>query len=135
MTATRIDLLYRDAANYKTASGVVFRGEPTPDLVARLTAALDGDSIVCEQVGLIHPARTDNLFAGRFPDEEDDHGWVELDPERIRAVTSAPTDDRTFAEFVAACEQAAADGWDPDISIDEAGGWTDPVVAARLRNG
>ena len=133
MSNTQVAYLYRDACNFKAYGGAVFTGPPDPALVARLLAARDDDQfLVPEQVGLEHPG---NSMGERFPDEEDDHGFVELEADDITEVTTAPTDGRTFAEFVDACEAAAETGWDPDLAISAAGGWTDPDIAARLRGG
>jgi hypothetical protein len=131
---TRVDLLYRDGCNY-AYSRVVFAGEPTPELVTRFLATRDnGDWIVTEQVGLTHPAlESDTFNNGRFPDEEDDHGYTEVEERDIEATDDAATDERTFAEFVEACERAQRDGWDPDIAIAAAGGWSDPELCAQLR--
>jgi hypothetical protein len=132
---TLINLLYRDGCNYKTGEDVIFAGAPTPELTARYEATLDGaDAIVAEQVGLENPARNDELFDRRFPDEEDDHGWVEAGD--IEPTDHDPTDPRTFEQFVIECETiAAGDGWDPMVCINAAGGWTDPEEAAAHRNG
>lgn len=135
-TNTQLTLLYRDACNYKTTGEVVFKGTPTPKLVARLMATLsEGEYLVPEQVGLTHPATQDPMFASRFPDEQDDHGFVEVATHDVVATHAPADDERTFAAFVDACEKAAAQGWDPMLAINAAGDWTDPELAARLRNG
>lgn len=109
---TRLDFLYRDAANYKTTSTVVVKGSPTPDLTARLHAALDeGTYFAPELVGLEHPARRDVVFMARFPDPDDDHPFVELDADGITATARPATDTRTLSELVAAFEAAHAAGW------------------------
>lgn len=132
MNHTRIDLMYRDGCNYKAYSYIVFTGAPDPVLVQRLTASLEGGrQLVPEQVGLSHPGGTE--FAPRFPDEEDDHGWTDV--MGAAAVDAEASDGRTFAAFVAACEKASAEGWDPMIAIEAHGGWTDPEAAAKLRGG
>lgn len=138
--STTVHLLYRDACNYKTVSSVVFAGDPTPELVDRFLAAreessFDSNCIVPEQVGLQHPAHDNPIFSLRFPDEEDDHGYVEIERDDIEETISKPTDDRTFEQFVIECEQANADGWDPDLAIAAAGGWQDEEKCARLRGG
>lgn len=133
--STTVHLLYRDACNYKTSESVVFNGDATPELVERLFAALDdGENIVPEQVGLEHPALKNDIFAGRWPDEEDDHGYSEILRDDVEPGGQV-TDDRTFEQFVEACEQAAAAGWDPMVSINANGGWQDPEHCARLRGG
>lgn len=106
MLNTRLNLMYRDASNYKSTGEVVFAGAPTPELVNRFYAACDDDagtgpSIICEQVAIEKPS-----FGGVY---EDDHPWVEvsLDP-----VGAAATDHRTFEEFVQEVEAAAVEGWD-----------------------
>lgn len=135
MTNTLLHLMYRDACNYKAWSSVVFEGPPTPELVARLMASLDeGEYIVAEQVGLVTPARENATFAGRYPDGEDDHGYTEIHESDIEA-TNESASAGPFAGFVERCEAAAADGWDTDLAIEAAGGWTDPDLAAALRNG
>ncbi len=127
---TKIALLYRDACNYKAYGSEVFAGDPTPMLVARLRAALeDGKRLVPEQVSLTHLGSTDGLMEARWPDEEDDHGYEDV--EEITATEAEPTDSRTFEEFVRDCEKVKT--WDPMVAIEEAGGWTDPEVAAKLR--
>lgn len=134
MSNTRVTLLYRDACNYKTANAIVFTGEPTPELVERFRIALDEQQfLVPGQVALEHPALSNDTFNnGRFPDEEDDHGWVEVGEDDVELTPDDPTDPRTFEEFVVACE-SVADGWDPMVTINACGGWTDPDLAAQLR--
>lgn len=128
---TIISFMYRDACNYKTYDTVAFDGPVTDEQVARFYAACEEDDwFVAEQVGLINPAREDGTFSSRFPDEEDDHGYVELvdvSPTRQRA-TGGP-----ISEFLTRFEAAAADGWNPAVAIEAAGGWTDPDLAAQLR--
>ena len=137
MSNTLLEMQYRDGCNFKARSDVIFSGEPTPELLTRYLATLDGfgdEALVPEQVGLENPARHDDIFSSRFPDEEDDHGWVEAFD--VEPTDRAPTDDRTFEAFVAECEAIAAGaGWDPMVGINAAGGWTDPETAARLRGG
>lgn len=105
---TKVFLQYRDASNYKTQPvPVIFAGDPTPELIARLIARLEdpgglnSGSLIAEQVGLEQPS-----FGGVY---EDDHCWteIEIDPEPC---TAQATDDRTFAEFVAEVE--AIEEWD-----------------------
>lgn len=133
---TTVHLLYRDACNYKTISRVVFHGEATPKLQARFFAALeDGECLVPEQVGLEHPALSNDIFSARWPDEEDDHGYIEIVGDDVIEPGGVATDERTFEQFVEACEAAAADGWDPMISINANGGWQDPEHCAALRGG
>lgn len=131
---TTVHLLYRDACNYKTSSTVVFEGDATPELIERFLEARDADFIVPEQVGLTHPALNNDIFVGRFPDKEDDHGFVEVERDDIEP-GGRVTDPRTFEQFVEECELAAAEGWDPDVAIAAAGWWKDPDHCARLRGG
>lgn len=136
--STLVPLMYRDACNYKTYTDVIFQGSPTPELLERLRAVATADGaddccIVAEQVGLENPARSDDTFGRRFPDEEDDHGYVEVLIDDVKAVTRLASDGRTFEQFVEECERVAAEGWDPMACITASGGWTDPELAARLR--
>lgn len=132
---TKVTFLYRDACNYKTASEAIFAGEPTDELRQRFFAALnDGEYLVPVQVGVDHPASGSYMDNGRFPDEEDDHGWVEVGERDVEPTEhEEPTDERTFERFVVACEAANEKGWDPMTTINAAGGWSDPDLAAQLR--
>jgi hypothetical protein len=101
---TVAELMYRDAANYKTYDRVVFAGAPSPELLTRATAQLGGpgsNAIICAQLDL-----EDVDFDGTY---EDDSPWVEV---TFRATPLEPDDERTFAEFVAALEAVE---WDPAV--------------------
>ncbi|HVT78419.1 MAG TPA: hypothetical protein VHD87_15385 [Acidimicrobiales bacterium] len=112
---TRVEVMYRDADNYKTRDVHVFAGPPAPDLLARLVGCLDNDGdayrLKPEMVGLRHPATVAPTFMVRFPDPDVDHDWSELDAHDVTPTPLAPSDARGFADFVAECERASEAGW------------------------
>ena len=118
---TMVPVIYRDACNYKLHASWVFTGPPTPELTERLRSALDdGLYLVAEQVGFEHLARGDDLFMLRFPDPEDDHGYLELEVDQVAPTAEEATDGRTFEQFVAACE-AVGGLWDPTLAVNATG--------------
>lgn len=108
---TRLDYLYRDAANYKTHGTHVFAGPPEAPLIDRLRAALfDREYLVASQVGI--PAVAPWMLGDATYDESVDHLLHEvLWPP---SPTSAdPTDPGiSFKEFVRQVEEASRSGWD-----------------------
>jgi hypothetical protein len=104
---TRFVYAYRDASNYKRIGSVVFQGPPFAGLIARLKKAFDGEEFfVAQQVGIPSVAFFDK---GEYPVNEDDHCFHQFI--EAEATHDAPTDTRTFLQFVQAVEKAAMDGW------------------------
>jgi hypothetical protein len=135
---TAVSLMYRDACNYKTTQSYIFEGAPKASLVEQLLASrdgYDGESILPTQVGLAHPAVFNDIFAGRWPDEEDDHMWVEFGADSIVPTDEEPTENVTFRAFVGRCVALSEQGWDETAALAEAGGWQDPEKCAALRGG
>lgn len=102
--------LYRDGGNYKRYGEVVFAGALESGLEARLRAALDeGDYFVPAQVDVPSVYLWDD--GSGYAVSEDDHCWHEVEgvSEREEGVTDRR--ERTFAQFVAEVEAAAASGW------------------------
>jgi hypothetical protein len=129
-TNTAVDVHYQDADGFWTRETVVFSGRPSWRLNRRLRKAMHaGRAVVAEQVGLVNPGRQHGFFAGDFPAEGYDHGWVELNA----AATSHPaTDVRSFEQFVADCQAAAREGWDEQVCIAAAGGWNPARAGYRV---
>lgn len=107
---TKLEYLYRDAANYKEYGEVVFAGEATEEQLRRLEAALiSGELLVADQVGLPDLApwlRGENVY-----DDELDHPFHEIiwPP---TATTQAPDQPAvTFEAFLRRVEARARAGW------------------------
>ena len=98
--------LYRDASNYKSWGEVVFAGEASEPLLARLQGSFEsGEFFIADQV------RVSELFFPTWPLESSDHCFHEFD--RLET-TDAPVDDqqlRSIDDFVAEVEAAARSGW------------------------
>jgi hypothetical protein len=76
---TKINLLYRDASNYKTALDVVVKGAITRQQIKQIKSNLDdGQFIIAHQVGLPTPSFN---FAGKdgWPNDDLDHVWTTLE--------------------------------------------------------
>lgn len=124
-----IPTLYRDASNYKATGRLLVEGVISSSHRARLSAALDDGTGYCpDQLGLPHTGESMKGFPG-----EDDHGWNEMDPNRIEAIDLDPEDPEALAkyvdrnggpmpieigtdaeEFVVLIESVAAAGWFPE---------------------
>lgn len=105
MKNTKLNYLYRDAANYKTWNAVVFQGEITEEQIETIMSCLDsGEYFIPEQVGL--PADR-----GGELDMEYDHCWFELDSSSFDTTEAPPTIDMTIEELVSAF-QKAKNKWD-----------------------
>ena len=74
---TRVNYLYRDAANYKQFGSVLLDGTLSEEDREIVGACLDSDgTFIPEQIGWPHPGKQ----MTSWPDE-DDHCWAELDVE------------------------------------------------------
>jgi hypothetical protein len=114
MPNTLIRYQYRDAANYKATSSVVFAGRPTDDELARLLANRDeGERFIPSQVGLQDLQLS---FNGRLQD--DDHVWHELQAEDVEATDEPPTDPRDIHQFAAEFTSAE---WDVSAAMLDIG--------------
>jgi hypothetical protein len=93
---TRIEYLYRDAANYKQFASVVLSGEITAEEIAHIAGCLDsGEYFIPAQVGLEELQRR----MPSFPDPDADHVWHELDVAGITLTEDPPTTDLDVHRF------------------------------------
>lgn len=98
MSCVRLDYGYRDAGNYKMAGSVRFAGEFDLADVLRFEAAIDPEGgFVPSAVGIAHLT-----FPGSPGRTEDDHPHHTI--HRVCTDPGEPDDERTFAQFVDACE-------------------------------
>lgn len=75
---TKLNLLYRDASNYKTYHAEVLSGAITVEQLAAISAKLDdGVFLIAEQVGLPTPSFIDVGNAG-WPKRQEDHVFTTL---------------------------------------------------------
>ncbi len=111
---TRVNYLYRDAANYKQWHSVVLAGELTDAQRALITGALDdGDYFIAEQVGL---PNLRERWRSHYDDI--DHVWHELTS--IDTVDDPPTVTETAATFAA---RFAGITWDEPAAIARLDAW------------
>jgi hypothetical protein len=122
---TQITYEYRDGANYRFHNTVIFAGEMTPELWARIRATLDEEvegGFIADQVGLPqvfgylggkHIDSEEHKDSGYEYDEENDHCWHRFadDSEAWELTEQPPTDGRTVQELVGVFEGAALKGW------------------------
>ena len=126
MENTRINLMYRDADNYKVHGQAVFAGKITQDQIKSVSEVLEyGSKIIARQVGLV--SLWESLVEdGKKLTEESDHVYTELSdfsyaenyiPDASKMWTDeAPTDGRHIDEF---CKQlAAVQMWDISAEWD-----------------
>lgn len=107
---TKVEYLYRDAANYKSHGAMVMEGVPDQDLAARLRSALfDRSYLVAAQVGI--PSLAPWMVEGTPPDEELDHSLHEVQWPPTETLDPVTEPAVTFEEFVTRVERAQADGW------------------------
>lgn len=103
---TRLEYLYRNAANYKQWGAVVFAGAPDEAISRRLVEALEsGEFFIAAQV------RVPERFFDDGLNPDDDRCWHEFST--LEPVDEEPTDEfgRTIETFVAECEAASRAGW------------------------
>lgn len=94
MPNTKIEFLYRDAANWKTWNSIVIPGGITQEQIDRVMACRDdGEYFIPERLGL--EANRWNSY-----DEELDHIWCQLYDHGIEATELAWTDDLSPEELV-----------------------------------
>jgi len=109
---TRIDYMYRDAANYKKRSSVVFKGKISRELLTILRENMSEEEyFIPSQVGLEDLQH----YMESFPDE-DDGVWHEL--EDISLTDKESTDPRTIEEFAAAVKGVV---WDVELASKNLG--------------
>jgi hypothetical protein len=75
---TKLDLMYRDASNYKASQSVVLAGEITAEQIAAIASKLDdGAFLIAHQVGLPTPS---DAFSGNdnYPNDDIDHVFTTL---------------------------------------------------------
>lgn len=102
---TRLNYLYRDAANFKTCNSVVLKGKMTDEMFAEMQACC-GDAkemFIPEQVGL-------DLIRD-WETTMDDHPYAEL--EDYELVPNEPTTDMTVEELLRRFQEAEGD-WRPE---------------------
>lgn len=98
---TKLNLLYRDASNYKASKEVVLAGEITAEQSAVLRSKLDGgEYFIAEQVGLPTPSFE---FRGKddWPNDDIDHVFTTLTDfsEGLPEVESMLTDEEPTEEM------------------------------------
>ena len=119
---TRIDYEYTDAGNYHFRNSIVFAGEMTDALWARIRNACEsGEFFIAHQVGLPEVfawlpgphIRDDEKRDGYAFDDEDDHCWHRFpdDPRAWELTTDKWEQVRSVEELLAAFEAAAKEGW------------------------
>ncbi|MEK9499614.1 hypothetical protein [Gaopeijia maritima] len=114
---TRVEYLYRDAANGRSFGAVVFRGSATPEQLRRLRAALiSSDLLFADQVGLASLApwrRGEAVY-----DENLDHEYHELvwPPRATTVEPIAPV--TTIQAFLRRVERRARDNWGQGVSSE-----------------
>jgi hypothetical protein len=101
MMNTKLNLLYRDASNYKDSKEVVLAGEITAEQIAVLGSKLDeGEYFIAEQVGLPTPSFE---YRGKdgWPNEDLDHVFTTLTDfsEGLPEATSMLTDEEPTEEI------------------------------------
>ena len=103
---TRMEYLYRDAANYKSYNSVVVRGIITTEQKQAIYKTLEeGIYFIPEQIGLY-------LLRG-WDVTEDDHPYCELDIEHdFYETAEAPDDDSFTVENLVAAFVATSGRWD-----------------------
>lgn len=103
---TRMEYLYRDAANYKSLNRAIVAGTITEDQKKAIYETLeDGTYFIPEQIGL-------DLYRG-WNVTEDDHPYCELDVGHDFYETAEPADDEMFTvEDLVAAFAAAGGKWD-----------------------
>lgn len=107
---TRIEYVYRDAANHKSFGAVVFRGPATPEQLRRLRAALiSSDLLFADQVGLASLAPWRRGEAAY--DEHLDHEFHELVWPPIATTVEPIAPVTTFQAFIRRVERRARDNW------------------------
>lgn len=107
---TRVEYLYRDAANYKSFSEVVFTGQATKEQLRRLRSALiSSEFFGAGQVGL--PDLAPWKRGATVYDDEVDHGFHELawPPTATTREPSEPV--MSFEAFVRRMERRAEAEW------------------------
>ncbi len=105
---TRMEYLYRDAANYKSLNRVIVVGTITEDQKKEIYETLEnGTFFIPEQIGL-------DLYRG-WDVTEDDHPYCELDVDHDFYETEDPADDEMFTvkDLVAAFASTSGK-WDAD---------------------
>lgn len=109
---TKIDLMYRDAANWKAVLPVVLRGEINIEQVKTITSSLhDGEFIIASQVDLPTPSLKFADYES-FPDDEIDHVWTTMpDLSDMSGLLTAqpPTVEMTVQELT---EKISKAKWD-----------------------
>lgn len=102
---TRMEYLYRDAANYKSYNHVVVAGTISEEQKKSIHETLEeGTYFIPEQIGL-------DLYRG-WDITEDDHPYCELDVENDFYETSETADDETFTvEDLVAAFTATSGRW------------------------
>lgn len=107
---TRVEYLYRDAANDRSFGEVVFRGSATEAQLRRLRAALiSSDLLIAEQVGL--PSLAPWMRGEAAYDHDVDHAFHELvwPPSATTRQPVAPA--TSFRAFLRRVERRAEDNW------------------------
>lgn len=75
---TKIELLYRDASNYKQFDEVVLEGQLTDQQIANIKEHLhDGEALIAREVGLPTPSEKNAEQGYNFP-TDDDHVFTTL---------------------------------------------------------
>jgi hypothetical protein len=104
---TLIEIMYRDASNYKQYGEVVLAGALTLDQARAIMASLDGnDNFIPEQVGL-EPME----WSGPGGAYDDDHPYHEIFS--IEQTDRAVTDERQASDVAGLFVQIGPDGWTP----------------------
>lgn len=104
---TRIDFLYRDAANYKFPQHAVISGGITEAQIQTILGCLnEGEYFIPSQVGL--PCS----YAFPYEPSDDDHPFCELNAESFHE-TFAPAQVEITADELVAKFLAAKDNWQP----------------------
>jgi hypothetical protein len=122
---TAITYEYRDGANYRFHNTLIFAGEMTAELWARLLATLNEEVVggfIADQVDLPqvfgylggkHIDSDEHKNSGYEYDEQNDHCWHRFadDPGSWELTEAQPTDKRTVRELVGVFEAAVQKGW------------------------
>ena len=108
---TKINYLYRDACNYKSANSEIIEGRISQNQINEIIACLeDGCYFIPCQIGFSEiRCGSDNI--------EDDHCWFELSSDDFEYVDEEPTLDMDIDELIEEFKDAA-DNWDENLWLE-----------------
>lgn len=117
-----VEVVYRDADNYKESTTLAFPGTLTEELRSRLRFALDS-----EQYYLPTQIQHEHLGTRMesWPDAQSDHVWHELDVDEIEQVNASEDayvlQELSFEGFVQMMVENHHEGWDIVAACEELG--------------